>query len=131
MNTQPLSIAQVADLCGVSRQSAYYWVRSCKLPATKFANGWLFDRQEVERFRAARSRASTRRGRPRTPAPSVPSTPPPPPTTDPGQLVRRIRDMGAVVPLVEVLSVWSELSDLVRDAGGPTAAVELAGLVLR
>src|SRR5215218_8453546 len=55
-----MSVPELAERCGIDASTAYRYLRAGRLPGLNPGNGWIIDRQRVERFLAGREDAAGR-----------------------------------------------------------------------
>ena len=51
---EKLSVEQLADLLGVTKQTAYGWLQNGHIPAYKIGHSWVIVRDEVKDYLASR-----------------------------------------------------------------------------
>jgi excisionase family DNA binding protein len=55
-----MTVPELAERCGIDASTAYRYLRAGRLPGLNPGNGWIIDRQRVERFLAGREDAAGR-----------------------------------------------------------------------
>ena len=53
-----MTVPELAERCGIDTSTAYRYLRAGRLPGLNPGNGWIIDRQRVERFMAGREDAA-------------------------------------------------------------------------
>ena len=55
-----MTVPELAERCGIDTSTAYRYLRAGRLPGLNPGNGWIIDRQRVERYLAGRENAACR-----------------------------------------------------------------------
>ena len=53
-----MTVPELAERCGIDTSTAYRYLRAGRLPGLNPGNGWIIDRQRVERYLAGREDAA-------------------------------------------------------------------------